>query len=188
MNASRWYIDIDGTVAAPYPAPQWGDSATASVVFNRDGERSKLVWAPTLIRRIESVVNELDIELVLLSQWADDAEVAEGLSEALGGLYGVRLGGYTHEDGSGLWKPEALISDQASDPRPFIWTDDVEVQAHSELVRRATAGTPSLFISPSMIRGLTPTHLSSIEAFAAQHRGTSFNPLALNRIEPSQHT
>lgn len=167
---ARLYLDVDECLNADRPDPAWGGATHGDVFVNHGGgyrSKFKFTWAPALIVALDALRTDFDVELVWLSSWCEDLLVTQKLAPMFDGLRDGRVLNYRPDDGSGLWKPEALLADQKHDPGPFIWVDDVEVDAHGAAVRDATVGTPCLLLAPKVGVGLTVNDVETIRAFAA---------------------
>ncbi|WP_158253365.1 HAD domain-containing protein [Cryobacterium sp. N19] len=159
----RLYLDVDGCLC-PFrnPDPAWGAVKRTEVTLNYGGgmaAKYKLIWAPPLIVALEALREEFGLELVWLTTWNELDAARDKLVPRFQGLAGGRVLEFTPGplkpgEARGYWKAQRLLEDQASDPGPFIWIDDAEVELHGWKVLAATVGTPSLLIPPNSMVGL----------------------------------
>ena len=166
------YCDIDGVIAPDSPPRVWpGETTTVTLtqkVHGGFGMIRRATFANTLVQALDQVVRDFNVELVWQSSWNENLAVTRKLVPKFGGaLAGGRVSAYPDgEDGEGgFWKRDGILTDQDSDPRPFVWLDDTEVPAHGDTVRTITAPTPSLLIAPDSNLGLTPTHVELLREF-----------------------
>lgn len=160
---ARLYLDIDGCVC-PFgrPDPAWGAAAHAAVSVDYDDGRTatyEVRWAPTLISAIDDLRERFNLELIWLSTWNESDVVRRFLVPELHGLTEGRLLQFDPESlapnvPSGWWKARRIIEDQSTDPSPFIWADDSEVELHGWRLLDATRPTKSLMIPPHPMVGL----------------------------------
>lgn len=165
------YLDVDDTVAADHADRAWAgelrDATVTQVLSGGFAMRFKVRFAVLLIRELDRLISDFNVELVWNSSWNDDLLITRKLTAKFDGLQGGRVLPYPYgaTGDNGSWKGQALLRDQAADPRPFIWADDKEVPAHGAAVRTATKGTPSLLLAPEPNIGLTPTHVELMREF-----------------------
>ena len=159
----RLYLDVDGCVCPLVaPDPEWGETASSSTFVDySDGPATiyDFVWAPALIRALDAVRTSYGVELVWLTTWNNFERAWKRLASHLDGLDHGRvippnpepfLSGEENQRG----KAERIIGDQASNPGPFIWIDDQEIETNRAVVKAATAGTPSLLMSVTSSAGI----------------------------------
>lgn len=162
-RVARLYLDIDGCVC-PFgrPDPAWGETARAAVPVAYDDGRTatyEVRWAPRLIIAIDELRERFELELVWLSTWNEADAVRRFLVPELHGVTEGRLLQFDPESvapnvPSGWWKARRIIDEQSTDPSPFIWADDSEVELHGWRVLNATLQTKSLMIPPHPMVGL----------------------------------
>ena len=129
----------------------------------------QITWSPTVVRGLEALREDFDLELTWLTTWLGSKTMLDDLVAAVGGLASGRrlvmpprkLSGYISAD----WKREAILADLARDPVPYIWADDVEVPLHGVFVRAAFPSVKFLHIAPLPEHGLTREHLAEIRTF-----------------------
>ncbi|WIB65442.1 HAD domain-containing protein [Curtobacterium sp. MCBD17_040] len=168
------YLDVDDCLAADYAGRVWSGETVKLTVTQKLGGGFGMVRHTTfsyaLLDALNQVVQDFGVELVWHSSWCEDLLVARKLVPKFRGvLTGGRVTPYPcGEDGElGLWKRDALLRDQASDERPFVWVDDTEVPEYGDEVRTLTTPTPSLLIAPVPGLGLTPAHVELMREFYA---------------------
>ena len=159
----RLYLDVDGCLC-PFrsPEPAWGGAKRTSVTLNDSSGptgRFKIVWAPALIVALDGLRNQFDLDLVWLTTWNQLDAARNTLVPKFNGLAGGRTlapipGPLAPGEARGYWKAQRILEDQAENPGPYIWIDDVEVELHGGKVQAATIGTPSLMIPPISMVGL----------------------------------
>ncbi|QYF74758.1 hypothetical protein KY500_06230 [Cryobacterium sp. PAMC25264] len=116
-------------------------------------------WAPALIVAIDELRERFNLELVWLSTWNEADAVRRFLVPELRGFTDGRLLQFDPESvapnvPSGWWKARHIIEEQSTDPLPFIWADDAEVELHGWRVLNATLPTKSLMVPPHPMVGL----------------------------------
>ncbi|KQO98116.1 HAD domain-containing protein [Leifsonia sp. Leaf264] len=167
----RLYLDFDGCINAPLAFALWDEKAvayagTTQAVF-------KIQWAPDMVRALDKIITEFDVELVWVTTWCEDDSILTGVvpnlnaNEDLPGISSGRVMPYVDGgwDGAGWWKRDGIIADQVASPAPFIWVDDFEVAPHGPFVLQAVGTTPSLLVEPQFDFGLKPAHLTQIREF-----------------------
>ena len=159
----RLYTDFDGVFGAGYAGLLWLSSTTGDVI-DAHGNRTQITWAPDLVTAIDELRAEYGVELVWVTSWCEDDDIGLRVVPVLHGIRGGRTLPHTVEDGSGEWKLRAILADQAASPAPFIWADDVEVEAHG----KGLLGTGShLLLSPNTSMGLGPWHVARMREWLA---------------------
>ncbi len=166
----RLYLDVDGVLNAE--APRFDDVQTVVVTVDHGAgyqTQYQITWSPTVVRGLEALREDFDLELTWLTTWLGSKTMIDDLVAAVGGLTGGRrlvmpprkLSGYISAD----WKREAILADLARDPVPYIWADDVELPLHGVFVRAAFPSMKFLHIAPLPENGLTREHLAEIRTF-----------------------
>ena len=114
----RLYMDVDGVVNAWYADRAWGlgmesDDVCAYV----------LAWSSKMVRRLGSLLESGELELVWLSGWGKDSLfVAEAVGWGFKGRVLGPLGGELTFP-SAYWKAEALWEDLAGYEGYWAWFD-----------------------------------------------------------------
>jgi hypothetical protein len=166
----RLYLDVDGVLNAEVPL--FDDVQTVAVTEDHGaGYRTEyqITWSPTVVRSLEAMRQDFDLELVWLTTWLESKTLIDQLTAAVGGLAGGRrlvmpprkLGGFI----SASWKRDALLADLKRDPATYVWADDVEVVIHGPFVKAGFPAVESLHVAPSDEHGLTAEHLVEIRTF-----------------------
>jgi len=134
---------------------------------------STITYSPLVVRTLDRFIEQYDVELVWSTTWNFQESVLL-LPSAIGGLDGgrilpVKLNELAVDRKEWTqWKADAIIADQASNPRPFVWVDD---NAHSywDSHVKENITVPSLFITTQSETGLTIDELVEIESFLFDH-------------------
>ena len=155
------YLDHDGVVNI-YQSQCFRDLEKTFVRSLDEPDKDyKVRWSPTLIREL----NNFDIEIVWLSSWKKSGPVV------LDPLYGLNSNGfldweYRKGDYFDAGKYRALQEDQARNPRPFIWADDVATRNFKSSVWRKNLGREDFLILQTSERfGLNIRHLDKMDEF-----------------------
>ena len=158
---TRLYLDVDGVVNAQLSHFHWGNfSETAAP----EGVSDVVTWAPRML----AALSVLDLDLVWATTWVDDAP--SGLADLI--HFGKDRPFLVPPNGDELtfpsiyWKLEALKSDQAANPSPFVWLDD-EISRKEITAARELGG---LALSVDQYFGITPVHLDMISEYIEEHR------------------
>ena len=166
----RLYLDVDGVLNAV--KPRFDDVQTVVVTEDHGAgyqTQYQIAWSPTVVRGLEALREDFDLELTWLTTWLGSKTMIDDLVAAVGGLAGGRslvmpprrLSGHITAD----WKRDLLTADLHSHPTPYVWADDVEVLIHSAFVKDAFPSVESLYIAPLSEHGLTREHLAEIRTF-----------------------
>lgn len=146
INQSQSFSDLKMVMVAPLDEPN---------------TKYKIRWSPTAIEHL----NSFNIEIVWLSSWK-----ASG-PEILDPLYGLNSSGfldwdYQKGDYFDAGKYRALMADQAANPRPFIWADDVATcNFKSSVWRKQMNREDFLILQTSERFGLNVHHLTKMAEF-----------------------
>lgn len=180
----RLYEDIDGCLNAEYNARAWrqdGDVDQAGYqrafvspkyddfgkAIQHEGYRVKyrMEWNDRLV----AALNELPVEFVWTTTWRGDALQVGKAMKLLHDPQRILhpLNGQTTFP-SIEWKFEAIVTEQESDPSPFIAVDDEWWQCPRAVIERLEE-LGGLVISPDPNIGLTPKHISMMKAYIEQH-------------------
>jgi len=170
MFNSALYFDFDGVVNATEPLHELVQEFHIPI----DGSQhlapvNHITYAPFVVETMERFRAEHGLELVWSTTWNEFNHVLK-LAAYLGGLDGGRVlpaalnVEATNKAEWTAWKAEAIIADQAADPKPFVWVDDNAHQFWGDKVRELTSA-PSLFITPNSHTGLTVEDLNAIDEF-----------------------
>jgi hypothetical protein len=154
---ARLYLDLDG-VLAPYARAGAGPSAFADLREVHTGRLERQV-SPRLLRALLA----LPAELVWCTSWGGYADELLVAATGVGGRRRALALGAAPQQHDG-WKLDAVLTDVARDPRPFVWADDRDVDDRAREVCSGLA-VPCLLLAPVTRVGLTPTDLAAIEAF-----------------------
>lgn len=164
-NARAWRTkddDVDAGYCHGYVSPRHDDyggyrGGTQMVKY-------KMEWNSRLI----DAYNSMDIELVWATTWREDAH-------AVGTLMGLKHVGRVLHPLSGRttfpsleWKLAAILSEQQSNPSPFIWVED-EIPHLSHWEREALSEFGGLLIAPDPNLGVSPAQVEEIREYISAH-------------------
>lgn len=156
-----WLLDIDGVINANRP----GWSAPPRRVWCAG---FTIRWAPALIARLREFHRMGSHEIRWASTWCGYPEQLDELARHLGLRFDRA---FTDRPASKTWaemKAEAAVTVLA-EGRRLIWTDDDEALVapafYPEIATAEREGR-ALLIAPRSNRGLQPSHLDEIAAFA----------------------
>ena len=171
MFTTTLYLDFDGVVNAKHPTHELIAKFTIAIKDSLNlAPLNYITFSPTVVETIDRLREQYNVELVWLTTWNEKDDVLK-LSKPLGGLHGGRVllanlnqksinkSEWTH------WKAEAIIADQLTSPRPFVWIDDNAHQFHGEIVSAETQKVSSLMLTPVSRTGLTVENLTHVEDF-----------------------
>ena len=167
----RLYLDVDGCVCPLVaPDPAWGETESSSTFVDYRGGPGTIydfVWAPALIRALDAVCASYDVELVWLTTWNNFESAWKHLEPHFGGLRHGRVippnrqpffSGEENQRG----KAARIIEDQTTNPGPFIWVDDQEIETNCAAVEAATAGKPRLLMPVTSSTGIRAEDIRKI--------------------------
>jgi hypothetical protein len=154
MTKTRLYLDVDGVLNAWYADHMWG------ALKEGVGGVYTIKWAPAMVEEL----NKLDVDLVWLTTWRDEAP------ETIAPLLGVKLPSRVLHPLSGVttfpsmwWKFEAVRHDQEQNPGRFLWFDD-ELEIHHVIYAQKTNG---LALPVDHNLGITPGQIELAKVFIA---------------------
>ena len=148
MIKAKMYLDFDGVFNAP--KPPYNDVTTISVTVKDSkhiAENSVITFSPSVINRIERLLQEHDVELVWLTSWNDDnqilnvARLMSGFPEGRVIQANLNHAAENSHDWT-LWKAEAILEDQKTYNTPFVWVDDNAPRYHESRVIEELTHTP----------------------------------------------
>lgn len=159
-----WLLDVDGVVnafrAGWYTAPRM-----VQVYSEADAYDYRIRYEPRLVEAIRLLHVNGQVEVTWCSTWCSDAAALE---EAFGLPTLPRA---FDEPVTGVAASEAKLAAARrviASGRRLIWTDDVEVDLHSEVCEPWAASGRALLITPNATRGLRAQHLRRIQNYLQQ--------------------
>lgn len=171
MFKTTLYLDFDGVLNAKKPAHALISKFTIAIKDSLNlAPVNHVTFSPYVIHSLDKIRVQYQLELVWLTTWNEKNDVLK-LSAPLGGLHNGRVlvanlnQKALNKKEWTQWKADAIIADQLSTPRPFVWVDDNAHQFHSEIVNAETKIVPSLFLTPVSLTGLTVANLEELQVF-----------------------
>lgn len=167
MGRPVWLLDVDGVINVAHPgwgaAPRSGNAYSGATAY-------RMLWAPTLIKRIRTLHRGGTVEIRWCSTWCAEAEQIERLF-----TLPPLDRSWCHETSAAAAPAAKLAAARAvlDQGRHLIWTDDTEVPTSGPIYDELTRHHRALLLAPSPRRGLQPEHLDAIEAFAAEAAAAS---------------
>ncbi|MEV0134951.1 hypothetical protein AB0H83_41680 [Dactylosporangium sp. NPDC050688] len=164
-----WLLDVDGVLNVRRPL--WGPSLCRGTAHSA-GVDWPIRWAPLLITRIRHLALAGLVEVRWCTTWCPDADALEHLFDLppFGrALTAADLDRVDDTDPLKLAAARGVLADR----RRLVWTDDTAVPDPGPESAALTAGGRGLLIKPNPRRGLRPSDLARIEAFARQVRFAS---------------
>jgi len=187
MDKPLWLLDVDGVLNAVNIIEDlqalegdinWPDYQVGRALSGRPaGHTYKIIWSPTLVKRITALVEEDLVEIQWLTTWEERAQTQIGPLLGLPHfeLPGKRDLGAEHQSlitgaGDYWWKfPLAREAVAETPQRPLIWTDDdlVSVPEATAWARKRwqDGGGMAMLVNPAWEIGLSPRQMDAIEAF-----------------------
>lgn len=175
----RLYLDVDGVLNAYYAHKKWNEEAGETgrafskydfcgfrtVDDNAEAPSFDMHWSKGLIRAL----NGLDVELVWLTTWRQDA------FDSVGPLMGLEhVGRVLHPLSrvttfpSITWKLDSLLADLEDNPSPFIWADDEIFDLRGQALyalKTLEEDIPHILVSPDSNFGITPADIERMQNF-----------------------
>ena len=168
---SRLYLDFDGVLNAKDPQHALIKVFSIPIEGSRNlAPVNHITFSPTVVEVIDYFRTFYNVELVWLSTWNDRNDVLK-LSSFLKGVEGGRVieanlnQSAKNKKEWTQWKADAIIADQKTDPKRFIWVDDNAHRFHGDTVVLEASHVESLLVTPESLWGLTIDDLNTMEAF-----------------------
>ncbi|WP_436525162.1 hypothetical protein [Actinoplanes sp. HUAS TT8] len=156
-----WLLDVDGVVNA-YRAGWYGAPRVVQVYSAGDAYDYRIRYEPRLVEAIRRIHVGGRADVTWCSTWCSDAAGLERAFDL------PELPRAFHERVTGAAASEAKLAAARrviASGRRLIWTDDVEIDLHSEVCEPWAADGRALLISPNATRGLRSRDLRRIERF-----------------------
>lgn len=191
MSKPLWFLDVDGVInmfpddrpgallaglqefkASPNLHPKMSREEVEEAKWRYGGTRQfSIMYDPTITKRIASLHQSGQVEVVWLTTWGSGAngELGHGLKFPqlrCAGEPTYRTTGLNHTADDGRWWKWGCIErflDAHPEVDKFVWTDDdLAIELNAGAWARSIGG---LTIAPDMVYGLTHDDLDTIEAY-----------------------
>lgn len=179
MSKTTIFLDVDGVINAVsmgFPKQntgwtEWDQKRVVPAGFDRG---FRITYSPQLLRRLESLAERPDVEIVWLTSWVDQAPSVLALDLGFAATDWPVVGQthyelYPYGRNDAWWKLVALREYWEKEDREghkLVWLDDdlKYEKAANDWLYSLECGT-WLMITPNSLHGLSVKHLESIEVF-----------------------
>ena len=128
-------------------------------------------WSAELLRKLDALEG---LDIIWVSAWRQETALLENAMRWHKPSGFLEWGDPVRDLSDSVEKLNAILADQAENPRPFIWADDEATTWYDQMREKGTlpALEPHLVIAPDSKTGLTSSDLVAISNFVTAHTFT----------------